>query len=250
MTDLLIFLKFILVIKSGVVSQAKGSAYLELGKTKVIVSIFDPREIKNQNKYSNSGELYCDFKFSPFASIKRKPPQTDSDEKSLSLALMRALLPAVCRHEFPNFQVDIYANIIQDGGSCLSAAITCAGLALADAGIPMYDVVTAATVGILNDKILLDPTNMEEDLCLQGTDSEEHGIVTMARLSTHEQISELWQSGFMTLTTLKSVNQLLIESNKALVPIIKQNLVKKINKCIKMSADTSESDSTENKMDS
>lgn len=218
-----------------------------MGKTKVIVSIFDPREIKNQNKYSNSGELFCDFKFSPFASIKRKPPQTDSDEKSLALAMMRALLPAVCRHEFPNFQVDIYANILQDGGSCLGAAITCAGLALADAGIPMYDVVTATTVGILDNKILLDPTNMEEDLCLQGTESEEHGIVTMARLSTHEQISELWQSGFMTLSTLKIVNQLLVDSNKALVPIIKQNLVKKINKCIKMS-DTNES--TENKIDS
>lgn len=40
------------VIKTGVVSQAKGSAYIELGATKVIVSVFDPREIPKQNKYS------------------------------------------------------------------------------------------------------------------------------------------------------------------------------------------------------
>lgn len=42
----------IIVLKAGVVSQAKGSAYIEVGATKVIVSVFDPREIPKQNKYS------------------------------------------------------------------------------------------------------------------------------------------------------------------------------------------------------
>lgn len=40
------------VLKAGVVSQAKGSAYIEVGATKMIVSVFDPREIPKQNKYS------------------------------------------------------------------------------------------------------------------------------------------------------------------------------------------------------
>ncbi|KAJ3637623.1 hypothetical protein MTP99_001066 [Tenebrio molitor] len=35
-------------MKAGVVSHAKGSAYIELDKTKVIVSVFDPREIPNR----------------------------------------------------------------------------------------------------------------------------------------------------------------------------------------------------------
>jgi exosome complex component MTR3 len=39
------------VLKSGVVSQAKGSGYIELGNTKVLVSVFDPREIPKQNHY-------------------------------------------------------------------------------------------------------------------------------------------------------------------------------------------------------
>lgn len=39
------------VIKSGVISQAKGSAYIELGGSKVIVAVYDPREIPKQNKY-------------------------------------------------------------------------------------------------------------------------------------------------------------------------------------------------------
>jgi ribonuclease PH len=43
------------------------------------------------------------------------------------------------KHEFPNFQVDVQVLVLQDDGSSLAAAITCAGLALADAAVPMYD---------------------------------------------------------------------------------------------------------------
>lgn len=57
--------------------------------------------------HSVNGELYCDLKFSPFACTQRRLPQHDAEEKSLGLSMKRALQPAVCRHEFPNFQVDM-----------------------------------------------------------------------------------------------------------------------------------------------
>lgn len=142
-------------------------------------------------------------------------------------------MPAVCRHEFPNFQVDIFANVIQDDGSVLGAAITCGGLALADAGIPMYDIITATTVGIIDNRIILDPTAAEEDVCNNGLGDQEHGIIMMSRLSTHDQISELWQCGFIHLETLQLANKLLLETAKEIVPIIKQILVKKVVKSIK-----------------
>lgn len=198
----------------------------------MIVSVFDPREIPKQNQYSLNGELYCDIKFSPFACQKRRSPVTDSDEKSLAQAMMRALLPAVCRHEFPNFQVDIFANVLQDDGSALGAAITCAGLALADAGIPMYDVVTANTVAVIGKDFLLDPTIDEENLCSQAEDSVNHGSIMMARLATHEQVSELWQTGSLSLKRLTKGINILTESNKVIVPLVKQLLVKKVNKNI------------------
>lgn len=149
-------------------------------------------------------------------------------------------MPVVCRHEFPNFQVDIFANVIEDDGSVLGAAITCAGLALADAGIPMYDVITATTVGIIGQKIVLDPTAAEEDLCNNGVADQDHAVIMMSRLSTHEQISELWQSGFIHLEMLESANKLLLDTNKEIVPIIKQILVKKIAKAIKETEESKE----------
>lgn len=143
--------------------------------------------------------------------------------------MKRALESAVCRHEFPDFQVDIYANVLQDDGSALSAAITCAGLALADAGIPMYDVITASTIGIIQDKFLLDPTAAEEDLCNNGVNSdEEHGVIVMARLSTHDQISELRQAGSLSFDRVQAANDILLATNKEIVPVIHQILVRKV----------------------
>lgn len=54
--------------------------------------------------------------------------QQDSEEKEYSAIMRRALESAVCRHEFPNFQVDIYALVLENDGSALGAAITCAGM--------------------------------------------------------------------------------------------------------------------------
>lgn len=177
---------------------------------------------------SINGELFCDFKFAPFSCTKRRPHQTDAEEKSLAASMKRALQPAVCRHEFPNFQVDIYAIVLQDDGGVLAAAITCAGLALADAGIPMYDVITAASAGYVDDRLLADPNAAEEDVCHNVATTTDHGICIMARLATHEQVSELWQAGAMQMQTLTRINALLTALNAELVPIVKHLLVKKV----------------------
>ena len=120
---------------------------------------------------------------------------------------------------------------MEDDGGALSAAITCAGLALADAGIPMYDIITASTVGVIGNHIWLDPTAIEEDLCNNGTcdtEQEEHGLIMMAKLSTHDQISELFQSGALSIETIQKANELLQQTDAEFVQIIKQILVKKV----------------------
>ncbi|CAH2057186.1 unnamed protein product, partial [Iphiclides podalirius] len=125
--------------RTDMVSQAKGSAYVELKKTKVVCSVFDPREIPHQNEFSQLGQIFCEVKFAPFScSRQRRPPAPDAEDKSLSVALRQALEPTVCRHLFPNYQIDVFVYIIENDGACLAAAINAAGLALADAAVPMF----------------------------------------------------------------------------------------------------------------
>ncbi|XP_062559120.1 exosome complex component MTR3-like [Armigeres subalbatus] len=215
-------------MKLGVVSTAKGSAYVELGNTKVIVSVFDPREIPKQNKFRALGELYCDFKFSPFACTHRKNPQTDAEERSLAAAMAKALQPVVCRHLFPNFQIDIFANVLEDDGSVLATVITAAGLALSDATISMFDIVTASTVAVIGDRIYVDPTLAEERLSLEGGKNGNHGVITMAKLHALDQTSEIRQAGDISLGKLKEACQRLNETNNEVAPIVQQMLVSKV----------------------
>ncbi|CAH0551050.1 unnamed protein product [Brassicogethes aeneus] len=223
-------------ITTGVVSQAKGSSYIELGNTKVIVSVFDPREIPNRTDYSLKGEIDCEFKFAPFSCPKRKLQQQDSEEKHYSAIMKQALESAVCRHEFPNFQVDIYALVLHNGGSALSAAIIAAGLALSHAGVPMYDLITSVTLGLQNGEKLVDLTLEEETLCLSPiADSKSHGIVVLSLLSTHEQVSQFFQTGNLTLEDVVECTHLLTKACKDIVPLIQKTLAKHVVKNVKES---------------
>ncbi|XP_060519302.1 exosome complex component MTR3-like [Cylas formicarius] len=223
-------------LKTGVVSQAKGSSYIEQGMTKLIVSVFDPREIPNRTEYRLKGELYCEFKFAPFSCPKRRLHQQDSEEKEYSSIMKKALESTICLHELPNFQVDVYALVLSNDGSAVSAAITAAGLALSEAGIPMYDIVTSVTLGIQHNIQFLDPTWNEEELCkAQITSSEEdekscHGFVILSKLNTHQQVCQFHQTGNIAADDLSHIITALSNACDVIVPLIQKCLVKSVVK--------------------
>lgn len=226
---------YLSVLKTGVITQAKGSAYIENGKTKVIVSVFDPREIPNKTEYSSKGELFCQFKYAPFSCSRRRQHQQDAEEKQNTAILKQALESAVCRHEFPNFQVDIYALVLENDGSAVSSAIICAGLALAHARVPMYDLITAVTLGIQNDNFLLDPRADEERICEGAVKNNQggyfdHGVITFSMLNTHEQVSEIYQTGNLSFDNFTKCVDILTKATKDIVPLVQKCLVKYVLK--------------------
>jgi exosome complex component MTR3 len=54
-----------------------------------------------------------------------------------------ALEVSVNLDKFPKSVIDVYALVLEDDGSALAAAIICGSLALADAGVELYDIVSA-----------------------------------------------------------------------------------------------------------
>ncbi|KAG8227779.1 hypothetical protein J437_LFUL006413 [Ladona fulva] len=219
-------------LKTAVLSQAKGSAYIEMNNTKVICSVFDPREIPRKSEFSVNGELFCEFKYAPFSCRRKRGHQQDSEEKEMSAYLKRALEPAVCRHEFPNLQVDVYALVLENDGSALAAAITCAGLALADASIPMFDLVVAVQMGIsITGKKFLDPTLEEEAYCFTLSGSDEKGSfgrVTAAFLPSLEQFSQVVQDGSMVTETYVEVLKELAHASKDAYRLSQECLLKAV----------------------
>lgn len=71
------------------------------------------------------------------------PGMQEQDELESSAFMNRALEVSVRIDKYPKSSIDVYALVLQDDGGALSAAITCASLALAHAGIEMHDLVAA-----------------------------------------------------------------------------------------------------------
>ena len=51
----------LIFLKTGVISQARGSAYVEQGKTKVMCGVYGPREIPRRSDFSMNGVLSCRY---------------------------------------------------------------------------------------------------------------------------------------------------------------------------------------------
>ncbi|KAG5457200.1 MAG: hypothetical protein BJ554DRAFT_2849 [Olpidium bornovanus] len=88
----------------------------------------------------------------------------DAQERDFSTTLREALAPSVRLDLLPKSSIDIYVDVLEADGmaSCLAAAITCASVALADAGIEMLDMVAASSASVIGNRIYLDATEDEE----------------------------------------------------------------------------------------
>ncbi|NXV78105.1 EXOS6 protein, partial [Atlantisia rogersi] len=134
-----------LFARAGLLSQAEGSAYVELGGgTKVLCAAWGPREAAEPGAApSGTGRLLCEFRRAPFSGRgARWRPGSAAEreaEREAATALREALEPAVRLVRYPRARLAVSALVLQDGGSALAAAVSAAALALADAGVEMYD---------------------------------------------------------------------------------------------------------------
>jgi len=65
--------------------------------------------------------------------------------------------------EFPRSTIDVVVEVLQADAGTRCAAITCASVALADAGIPMKDMIVSCAAGKINGRIALDMHNIEDN---------------------------------------------------------------------------------------
>ncbi|KND01094.1 uncharacterized protein SPPG_04185 [Spizellomyces punctatus DAOM BR117] len=212
-------------MKTGVVRQANGSAYLEAGKLKVACGVYGPRQTA-RSKISSRGILNCDFKFSPFSGGRRRAYIKDSQEKEYSLVLRQALAPAVRLDLLPKSTVDVFVQVLESDGSaaCLAAAITCAALALADAGIEMLDAVAACAVGYFDSTICLDPTDEEE--------TYQSGSLVLSYMPSLNEVTHVIQSGEIGTTTTIKALELCVDACAQIQSVMQQTLAATIKEKI------------------
>lgn len=147
-----------------VLKNANGSALVEYGATKVLAAVYGPRDPGTKSiSLPNRAVLRCRYHMAPFSTHERKNPAPSRREIELSKVIREALEPAVITEAFPRTAIDIFIEVLNADGGTRTAGITAASLALADAGIPMRDLVAGIAVGKVEGTLVLD-INEEEDM--------------------------------------------------------------------------------------
>jgi len=219
-------------LKTGVITQAKGSSYVEIGDTKVMVGVYGPREIQKRSDFTMKGLISCEFKFAPFACTSRRAHQADAEELELSLLLKECLESTVRMNLYPKSCIDVFVTVLEDGGGALAAAITATGLALVDAQIGMYDNLVGASVSLRKDTLLVDPSLEEESSPSEG--GSEQGNLTVGYLNTVEQVVCMVSQGVMSQENFNKALELALKQCGDLLPAVQQcqveSLTRKLDK--------------------
>ncbi|MBN2251914.1 MAG: exosome complex exonuclease Rrp41 [Candidatus Altiarchaeota archaeon] len=148
----------------SVLERAEGSSYIEWGKNKIMAAVYGPRELHPKFLQDPTKALLrCVYNLAPFSVEERKKPGPDRRSVEISKVTSEALNSVVMLERFPNTVVDVYVEVLQADAGTRCAGLTAASLALADAGIPMKDLVAACSAGKVQGHVVVDLMKDEDN---------------------------------------------------------------------------------------
>ncbi len=151
-------------IEAGVLKRADGSAYVEWGNNKILSAVYGPREAHPRHLQNPTRALVqCRYNMASFSVTERKRPGPDRRSVEISKILGEALRYVVFTEQFPRTSVDVYIEVLQSDAGTRCAGLTAAAVAVADAGIPMRDLVSAVACGKVEGTVVLDLTKEEDN---------------------------------------------------------------------------------------
>ncbi len=214
-------------LKVGVIKNADGSAYFRIGGTIAYAAVYGPRDLypkflQNPQK----GILRCHYNMMPFSGKgNRVRPGGSRRSKEISLVTEKALIPVLNLDEYPNAVVDVFIELPQTEAGSRCAGICAASMALADAGISMKDMISAVSVGRVDDKIVVDLDTYEE--------AYEEGPVAdipVAMMPNLGKVTLLQMDGLVSKDQLKEALGYAKEACKKIYELQKQALKDKYHK--------------------
>lgn len=206
-----------LKMEVGVLPNAQGSALVELGKTKVVAAVYGPREaLPRFLTLPDRAILRVRYHMAPFSTKERKSPAPSRREIELSKVIREALEAAVISELFPKTTIDVFIEVLQADGGTRTAGVTAASLALADAGIPVRDLVAGIAVGKVDGTIVVDLDEFE--------DSKGQADMPVAMMPGLEKIVLLQLNGRMSREEVKKALNMAVSAIKTVYVYQKQVL--------------------------
>ncbi len=202
-----------LKITAGVLKRADGSALIEWGRNKVLAAVYGPREVFPKHLTdSHKAIINCRYAMSPFSSIEehgRSGPNRRATE--IAKVAKHVFEHAILVKQFPKTQIDISMEVLQSDGGTRVAGITAAAVAVADAGIPMRDLVCGVSAGKVEGNVVLDLDKYEDNAgeadvpMIVSLRSKEILLFQQDGMLTREDISQMFEMGFRGAEKVRAV---------------------------------------------
>ena len=201
----------------GVLPNADGSAYLEQGRNKILAGVYGPKEAHPRHiAQQDRAVIQCRYHMAPFSVDERKSPAPSRRDVELSKVIREALEPAVFLEYYPRTSIQVYIEVLQADGGTRCAGITTAALALADAGIPMRDLVVACAAGKADGTLVVDLMDTEDKV----GDAD----VPVAYMPNLNAITLLQMDGNLSVTEFETAVNMALEGCNKLYAIQKEAL--------------------------
>jgi len=204
-----------LKIEAGILEKADGSAYLEIGGNKILAAVYGPRELHVRRiMRPDMAVIRCRYNMAPFSVGERKRPGPDRRSVEISKITADALRPAIFLEKFPRSTIDVFIEVLEAEGGTRCAGITAASVALADAGIPMKDLIASCAAGKAEGNVILDLSEEE--------DKEGEADLPVAIMPRSGNITLLQMDGHMTPEEFENALDLAIEGCQKISAVQKE----------------------------
>jgi len=219
----------------AVVKDTEGSVSMKYGSSYVICSIHGPKPITNSifqlcptndNSLTDTGILTCSVRYASHISVKNQ------NDCLLCENVLRNSFDKVIRLDlYRKYNIAVNIVVIESSVKDICAMITCASLALLDAGIEMYDVITACHISFIKDN--------KDDSAIHGDQSinddtkhndvliKENNIdmgITVAYASQLKEIAYIQMIGQLHVSQVVDVTTKLCEKCEDLRSLIENNI--------------------------
>jgi exosome complex component RRP41 len=204
-------------LQVGVLPNADGSAYIEHGKNKILVGVYGPREMHPKHlAMSDRMVIRCRYHMAPFSVPERKSPAPSRREVELSKVIRECLEPSVFVDLYPRTGIDVFVEVLQADGGTRCASITAASLAIADAGVPLRDLVVACAAGKVEHSVVLDLFDVEDKLGAAD--------VPVAYMPNLNAVTLLQMDGVLTPDEFETAVNMAVEGCKKIYALQKEAL--------------------------
>ncbi len=206
-------------IEAGVLDNADGSAYVEWGNNKVMAAVYGPREV--QPKYLQNPAkaiVQVSYNMAAFSGDDRIRPGPNRRATEISKITAEALERVILTGQYPRSSIDVYIEVLEADAGTRCAGLTAASVAVADAGIPMIDLVPSVAAGKADGHLVLDVGKLE--------DNKGQADLPLAYVPRTEEIVLLQMDGHFTRKELEIAMNMAIDACKK-IHVLQQEALKR-----------------------